>query len=87
MPLFKTLGIPILKKGGEAVTNELLKSATNIASDVFKGKNVRTSAKDNLSDSLTNLSNSVHNNLSKLSKEQNGKGYKRFKLTQFKNIN
>jgi hypothetical protein len=47
MPLFKTHGIPILKKGVEAVTSELLKSATNIASDSFKGKNVKTSTRDN----------------------------------------
>jgi len=85
IPLFKSHGIPLLKKGGEAVTNELLKSATNIAADTFQGKNIKNSAKQNLSNSLESLSNSVKQNLSKLSSDnQAGNGYKRSKKFKLK---
>ena len=79
VPIFKTHGIPLLKKGGEAVTSELLKSATNIAADAFSGKNIKDSTKENLSNSLNNLSEAAKTNLSKLSNNQNGKGYKRLR--------
>ena len=82
MPIFKSHGIPLLKKGGEAVATELLKSVTNIATDTLTGKNIKKSAKENLSNSLNNLSKSAQENLSRFSKQldeekQNGKGYKR----------
>ena len=77
VPIFKTHGIPLLKKGGEAVTNELLKSASNIANDAFSGKNIKDSAKENLTKSINNLSDTAKTNLSKLS--QNGNGYKRLR--------
>ena len=38
VPLAKTHALPLLKKGGEIVGTEVIKSATNIANDALAGR-------------------------------------------------
>ena len=82
VPIVKTHAVPFLKKGGEIVGTEVLKSATNVANDVIAGKNIKNSAQENFSNALNNLSEKATVSLK-------GGGYKRkgksiFKPKKFK---
>ena len=70
VPIVKTHAVPFLKKGGEIVGTEVLKSATNVANDVIAGKNIKNSAQENFSNALNNLSEKATVSLK-------GGGYKR----------
>ena len=70
VPIVKTHAIPFLKKGGEIVGNEVIKSATNVANDAIAGKNIKNSAQENFTNSLNNLSQKATESLK-------GRGYKR----------
>jgi hypothetical protein len=53
MPIMKQHAVPVAKTVGQ----ELLKGATNIAKDAFKGRNLKESANQRFEETLTELSN------------------------------
>ena len=76
LPIFKTHALPLLKKGGETLGTEAIKAASNIATDALKGKNVETSASENIQEAIKNLSEKV---------SQRGDG--KYKRKRIKKIN
>lgn len=70
LPLLKTHALPFLKRGGEAIGNEVIKTASNIATDAISGKNLEKSAKENFQEAVNNLSQKAKNVL------QSGSGKK-----------
>ena len=72
MASFKTMAIPILKQGGDAVKTELVKTAANIATDALAGKNIGESAKENLTSAVGNLAQKATQAIT-----QKGSGYKK----------
>ena len=61
LPLLKTHALPFLKRGGEAIGNEVIKTASNITTDAISGKNLEKSAKENFQEAVNNLSQKAKN--------------------------
>ena len=71
LPLFKTHALPVLKRGAEVVGAEAIKTAAGIANDAIRGKNIRDSAREHVSDAINVLSEKAQSSL------QSGSGRKR----------
>lgn len=70
VPLFKKHAAPTIEKGLKKLGEESINSVSNIAKDVLAGKELQSSAQENISRSITNLKKSVEDTLE-------GKGIKR----------
>jgi len=70
VPLFKRHAVPTIEKGLKKLGEESINSMSNIAKDVISGKDLKTSAQENINKSLSNIKQSVEDTLE-------GKGIKR----------
>ena len=94
LPLLKTHALPLLKRGGQVIGTEVIKTASNIANDTISGKNFEKSAKENIQDAVNNLAEKAHSALQKGSghKNRKRKGIKlrkqdrKFKIRRLKDI-
>ena len=69
VPIIKEHALPVVKSVGK----EALKTAVNIANDTLDGKDLKTSAKDQVKTSLNNFSNQFGNGKSKGKKKKKKK--------------
>lgn len=70
VPLFKKHAVPTLERGLKKLGEESINSVSNIAKDVISGKDLKSSAQENINRSISNLKQSVEDTLE-------GKGIKR----------
>ena len=59
LPYVKT-ALPFLKKGGQILGSEVVRAASNIATDAINGKDVETSARENLNEEVNNLTHKAN---------------------------
>lgn len=84
----KDAAVPSLKSGAKAVGNELIKSASEIAKDVIRGKNIQESATarvdtDKLKEIALQKGDEMIENVR--GALQDGQGYKRKRIATFSN--
>jgi hypothetical protein len=63
MPIFKTHALPVLKRGAKIVGTEAIKTASNIANDAIKGRNIREASREHLEEAVDSLSAQALSNL------------------------
>ena len=63
IPMAEKHALPHLKSGLEAVKNQAIQSVSNIAQDTIKGKNIRDSLQENVSQAIENLKSKAENKL------------------------
>jgi hypothetical protein len=81
MPIIKT-HTPVLKHGAEVVGRELIKTASNIATDVIDGKNINESFKNHSKTSINTLADKLQNSLVGKGKKRKGSKSKTKKKNQ-----
>lgn len=64
LPILKTHALPALKSGAEVVGRELIKTATNIATDKISGKDLKESFETRATEGINNISKSAQKVLS-----------------------
>ncbi len=72
-PLFRTHALPVLKRGAQVIGSEMIKTASNIATDAIKGQNLKDSFQNHSSSAIENLANQAQSKLQSGSgRKQNG---------------
>lgn len=72
VPLVKKHAVPVLEKGASAVSDEVFSSASNLAQDLIKGKNLKTAASERFNETVEKLKTQAESTLE-------GRGIKRSK--------
>jgi hypothetical protein len=84
--LFKKHAVPKLEAGLKSIANETINSVSNIAKDAVAGKDIASSAKENINASINNIKDLTENKLNELS-NQRGTGIKRkSSMKNFKSV-
>ena len=55
LPYVKS-ALPFIKKGGQLLGSEVVRAASSIATDAINGKDLETSARENITEAVNNLS-------------------------------
>jgi hypothetical protein len=76
MPIFKTHALPVLKQGAKIVGSEAIKTASNIANDAIRGRNIHEASREHLKEAVNSLSAQAQSNL------QSGSGSRKRKYNQ-----
>jgi hypothetical protein len=93
MPIFKTHALPVLKQGAKIVGTEAIKTASNIAHDAIKGRNIKEASREHLKDAIDALGAQAQTHLQTGSGSKKKRKYKQmniernyiFKKPQYKN--
>jgi hypothetical protein len=59
VPIVRKVGSPLLESGAQALGTEIVNSGSKFANDVFRGRNVNESLKENFSNSVDNLKSKI----------------------------
>lgn len=55
LPILKTHAVPALKTGAEIIGKELIKTASNVATDAIEGKQIKDSFQNRLKEGIYNI--------------------------------